>query len=45
MRRLFRERFEQELANAKASLAKKHGKKNYEKVIERVGRPSRNTRP
>ena len=38
MHRLFRERFGQELANAKASLAKKHGKKNYEKVIERVGR-------
>ena len=38
MHRLFRERFEQELANAKASLMKKHGKKNYEKVIERVGR-------
>lgn len=38
MNRKFRERFEQELTKARDSLTKKHGKKTYEKVIERVGR-------
>ena len=38
MNRLFKQRFEQELAKARDSLAKKGGKKTYEKVIERVGR-------
>ena len=37
--RKFKERFEEELQKAKDSLTKKNGKKNYEKVIERVGRP------
>ena len=34
----FKERFEEELQKAKDSLTKKNGTKNYEKVIERVGR-------
>ncbi len=34
----FRERFEEELQKAKDSLTRKNGTKNYEKVIERVGR-------
>ena len=34
----FKERFEEELQKAKDSLVKKNGTKNYEKVIERVGR-------
>ena len=38
MNRLFKERFEKELAKARESLSKKGGKKAYEKVIERVGR-------
>lgn len=38
MNRKFKERFEQELVKARDALHKKHGKKNYEKVIERVGR-------
>lgn len=38
MNRRFRESFEMELTKAKDSLSKKGGKKNYEKVIERVGR-------
>lgn len=38
MNRRFKEGFEMELSKAKDSLGKKGGKKNYEKVIERVGR-------
>ncbi len=38
MNRKFRERFELELAKTRDSLGKPRGKKNYEKVIERVGR-------
>lgn len=38
MNRKFKERFEQELVKARDALHKEHGKKNYEKVIERVGR-------
>ena len=38
MNRQFKERFEEELQKAKDSLTKKNGTKNYEKVIERVGR-------
>lgn len=38
MNRKFMERFELELAKARESLGKPRGKKNYEKVIERVGR-------
>lgn len=38
MNRKFKERFEEELQKAKDSLSKKNGTKNYEKVIERVGR-------
>ena len=38
MNRKFKERFEEELKKAKDSLTKKNGTKNYEKVIERVGR-------
>ncbi len=38
MNRNFREHFEIELQKAKEALVKKGGKKNYEKVIERVGR-------
>lgn len=38
MNRKFKERFELELAKARESLGKPRGKKNYEKVIERVGR-------
>ena len=38
MNRKFKERFEEELQKAKESLTKKNGTKNYEKVIERVGR-------
>ena len=34
----FKERFEEELQKTKDSLTKKNGTKNYEKVIERVGR-------
>lgn len=34
----FKERFEEERQKAKDSLAKKNGTKNYEMVIERVGR-------
>ena len=38
MNRKFKQRFEEELQKAKDSLTKKNGTKNYEKVIERVGR-------
>ena len=38
MNRQFRARFEAELTKARDALTKKGGKKNYEKVIERVGR-------
>lgn len=38
MNRKFKERFELELAKTRESLGKPRGKKNYEKVIERVGR-------
>ena len=38
MNRKFKERFEEELQKAKDSLTKKNGTKNYERVIERVGR-------
>ena len=38
MNRKFKERFEMELIKAKDALDKPRGKKNYEKVIERVGR-------
>ena len=38
MNRQWRERFEQELTKAREALGRKGGKKNYEKVIERVGR-------
>src|SRR5574344_1447376 len=38
MNRKFKERFEEELQKAKESLTKKNGTKNYERVIERVGR-------
>ena len=38
MNRQFKERFEAELTKARDALAKKGGKKTYEKVIERVGR-------
>ena len=38
LNRKFKERFEEELQKAKESLTKKNGTKNYEKVIERVGR-------
>ena len=38
MNRKFKEHFEEELQKAKDSLTKKNGTKNYEKVIERVGR-------
>ena len=38
MNRKFKERFELELTKARESLGKPRGKKNYEKVIERVGR-------
>ena len=38
MNRQFRTRFEAELTKARDALTKKGGKKNYEKVIERVGR-------
>lgn len=38
MHREFKERFETELRKAKDALSKKGGKKNYERVIERVGR-------
>ena len=38
MIRKFREGFETELQKAREALGKKGGKKNYEKVIERVGR-------
>lgn len=38
MNRKFKERFEQELVKARDSLSKTHGKKNYERVIERIGR-------
>lgn len=38
MNRKFKGRFELELAKARESLGKPRGKKNYEKVIERVGR-------
>ena len=34
----FKERFEEELQKTRDSLTKKNGTKNYEKVIERVGR-------
>ncbi|MBQ0050340.1 MAG: IS1634 family transposase [Bacteroidales bacterium] len=37
MNRKFKERFEEDLQNAKDSLTKKNVTKNYEKVIERVG--------
>ena len=38
MNRQWRERFEEELTKARNALTAKGGKKNYEKVIERVGR-------
>lgn len=38
MKRNFKERFELELQKAKDSLSKKGGKKNYDSVVERVGR-------
>ena len=38
MNRKFRERFETELVKAQAALSKKGGKKQYERVVERVGR-------
>ena len=38
MNAAFRKGFESELEKARASLAKKHGKKSYDKVVERVGR-------
>lgn len=38
MSRKFKERFEAELTKTRASLTKKNGTKNYERVIERVGR-------
>lgn len=38
MNRRFKENFELELTKARESLSRKGGKKNYEKVIERVGR-------
>ncbi len=38
MNRKFKERFELELTKTRESLGKPKGKKNYEKVIERVGR-------
>lgn len=38
MNRKFKERFELELSKAREALAKPGGKKNYEKVIERIGR-------
>lgn len=38
MNRKFTERFEEELAKVKASLSKPFGMKNYDKVVERVGR-------
>ena len=38
MNRKFKERFEEELQKAKEPLTKKNGTKNYERVIERVGR-------
>ena len=38
MNRRFKENFEMELTKARESLSRKGGKKNYEKVIERVGR-------
>jgi len=34
----FKQKFEEELENARASLSKKNGTKKYEKVIERIGR-------
>lgn len=38
MNELFKQRFEEMLTNAKNSLSKKRGKKNYEKVLVRIGR-------
>lgn len=38
MNRLFRIRFEEELAKAADAIGKKGGTKKYEKVIEQVGR-------
>ena len=38
MNAAFRKGFEGELEKARASLTKKHGKKSYDKVVERVGR-------
>lgn len=38
MNRKFKERFEMDMQKAREALMKKGGKKNYEKVIERVGR-------
>ena len=38
MNAAFRKGFEGELEKPRASLAKKHGKKSYDKVVERVGR-------
>ena len=38
MNAAFRKGFEGELEKARASLAKKHGKKSYDRVVERVGR-------
>ena len=41
----FKERCEEEQQKAKDSLAKKNGTKNYEMVIERVGRARQKFRP
>jgi len=38
MNRRFKERFEEELTKAKDSLSKPRGKKDYDKVVERIGR-------
>ncbi len=38
MNRNFKARFEEELTKARDSLSKPRGKKNYDKVVERVGR-------
>lgn len=38
MNRQFKQRFEDEMGKIKSSLSKPHGKKAYEKVVERVGR-------
>lgn len=38
MNRKFKERFEEGMQRIQSSLTKKHGVKNYDKVVERVGR-------